>query len=189
MLTKRWFIFLVLPLIVFNGVVTIYGKGSPDRILVSREASVPLEISDRETLKKFDPWRGQFIDWTKGVVSPPAGQDQKFEVFFYMKWPGRHSDYDRGDLKLIYTASYVPGGEGLPGFVYLPGKGEKFHDNNAGTIWREQDDGKWHQASAEWDALVRHLLASRQQTQESFLSSKALSCAFWAVRTAWEFGV
>ena len=87
-------------LIVFASASSTYSKGSPDRILITSDRAKTVAITNRETLKKFDPWSAQFIDWAKGAVSAPADQSQSYEVFFYMKWPGRRSDYDRGDLKL-----------------------------------------------------------------------------------------
>ena len=88
-------------LIVFAGASSTYSKGSPDRILITSDRAQTVAITNRETLKKFDPWSAEFIDWTRGAVSTPADRSQSYEVFFYVKWPDRHSDYDRGDLKLI----------------------------------------------------------------------------------------
>ena len=175
-------------LIVFAGASSTYSKGAPDRILITSERAETVAITNRETLKKFDPWSAQFIDWAKGAVSAPADQSQSYEVFFYMKWPGRRSDYDRGDLKLIYTVRYVAGREGAPGYVYLPGAGEKFHSNNIGTIWREKDDGKWHQASAEWDAVTKRLIITSGGKQKTFVNAALWSIGFWAVEICCSFG-
>jgi len=87
--------------LVFAGESSAYSKRSPDRILITSDRANTVTITDRETLKKFDPWSAEFIDWTRGAVSTPADRSQSYEVFFYVKWPDRHSDYDRGDLKLI----------------------------------------------------------------------------------------
>ena len=175
-------------LIVFAGASSTYSKGLPDRILITSDRAKTVAITNRETLKKFDPWSAQFIDWAKGAVSAPADQSQSYEVFFYMKWPGRRSDYDRGDLKLIYTVRYVAGREGAPGYVYLPGAGEKFHSNNIGTLWREKDDGKWHQASAEWDAVTKRLIITSGGNQETFVNAALWSIGFWAVEICCSFG-
>jgi len=157
----------ILSIAVVGAVLFLYApavdaKGSPDKIIVTRGGLVrPVEITERETLQGFDPWMGRFIDWSKGPVgSPIAGssdQAQIYEVFFYMKWKGRHSRFDRGNLKLIYSFRYCPGRVGEAGLIYLPGKDDKYHVNS-GTIWREGDDGKWHQASAAWDALMKRAL-------------------------------
>ena len=174
--------------IVFAGASSAYPKGLPDKILITNDGANTVAITNRETLIKFDPWSAQFIDWTRGAVSPPADQSQSYEVFFYMKWPGRRSDYDRGDLKLIYTVRYIAGLDGAPGYIYLPGEGEKFHSNNIGTIWREKDDGKWHLASAEWDALTKGLLVTKRGNHTRFVNATLWSIGLWAVETCRLFG-
>src|SRR5205823_1381885 len=133
-MTKRaWPLFLLF-LIVLGAVPAAYAKGSPDKIVIrGGKRARPLEITDRDTLKGFDPWSGQFIDWSKGFVSTPPERSYGFEVLFYMKWRGRHSRYDQGDLKLIYVLRYYPGRNGEPGYVYLPGKGEAFYALNIST--------------------------------------------------------
>jgi hypothetical protein len=151
-----------------------YSKGSPDKIIITgggllNQKECPIEITDSKVLKGFDPWRGQFIDWPAGDVAAPADQSRSYEVFFYMKWDGRRSNFDRGKLKMIYTVRYVPARDGAPGYIYLPGRGEEFHDNNSGTIWRKDDDGKWHRASAAWDAVMKRLITSNSVTRVSFL--------------------
>ena len=169
---------------------SIYSKGAPDKIIMIGDHARYLEITDRETLEKFDPWRGQFIDWTKGPIANPADQNRSYEVLFYMKWPGRQSDYDRGDLKMIYAARYVSGHDGAPGFIYLPGKGEKFYGNNIWTIWRQQDDGKWYRASAAWEAVADRLIrTSSSELHQSSLSAFGWSVAFWAIAACRLLGV
>jgi len=175
-------------LIVFAGAPSTYAKGSPDGILITSDRAKTVAITNRETLKKFDPWSAQFIDWSKGVVSAPDDQSQSHEVFFYMKWPGRRSNYDRGELKLIYTVRYVAGRDGAPGYIYLPGNGVKFHNNNIGTIWREKDDGKWHQASAEWDALTKALMVTKRGNHARFVNATLWFIGLWAVETCRLFG-
>jgi hypothetical protein len=133
---------------------SVFAKGSPDEIVLLRDHAKPVEVTDRELLKQFDPWSGQFIDWAKGLLAAPVDQSHVFEVFFYMKWPGRHSAYDRGELKMIYQIRYIRGLNGAPGYIYLPGKAEGFYSNNMGTIIRENDDGKWHKASTAWELFI-----------------------------------
>ncbi|MDT5121232.1 MAG: hypothetical protein QOC96_714 [Acidobacteriota bacterium] len=139
----------------------VYSKGKPDKIIITGGGlAQPIEITDRETLIEFAPYIGQFIDWKKGIVADPPTQEQPFEVYFYMKWKERHSRYDQGDLKMIYSVRYLPGRDGAPGFVYLPGKDDDRYYNNVGTILREGDDGKWHYASPAWDALMKRLITA-----------------------------
>lgn len=135
-----------------------YCKGSPNLILIARGSQCPVEIRDREALQQFDPWSGQFINWQRGLATTQGNTKDSYQVFFYMKWPGRRSDYDRGSLKMIYEVWYRPGPDGESGYVYLPGQGESFYNNNVGTILRENDDGKWHYASREWDDLMKRMI-------------------------------
>jgi hypothetical protein len=165
-----------------------YSKGTPDKIVVTRHGASTVEITDREILKKFDPWRGQFIDWTRRAISPPRDVGQTWQVFFYMKWAGRRSEYDRGDLKMIYAARYVPSREGAPGWIYLPGEGEDFYRNNVATIIRDDDDGKWHQASTEWDAAMKQFLKEGSARETTF-SGILWSALLPGLEICWLLGV
>ena len=168
--------------IVFGGAAAAYSKGSPDKIVISGgNIGRPLEITDRQLLKAFDPWGGQFIDWAKGCVAAPADQSQSYEVLFYMKWPGRRSDHDLGNLKMIYAVRYVVSSDGTSGYVYLPGEGEEFYSNNIGTIWREKDDGRWHRASSAWQIVMNRLTTLHSTRRASSLTTSLWSVALLTV--------
>jgi len=162
---KNLLIAISVAIIISANLSSSYGKRSPDKIIIFQGRLSSFELTDTKTLKAFDPWNGQFVDWAKGVVATPSDQSQSCKVFFYAKWPGRRSNYDRGDLKMVYAVIYVPGRDGLPGCIYLPGPGEEFFPNNSGTILREHEDGKWHQASTAWDAVMNRLLNSGAKDQ------------------------
>lgn len=158
---------------------SVYPKGSPNKIVITGGGlRRPIEINEREILKSFDPWMGQFIDRAKGPVAEPSRQDPAYDVFFYMKWSGRHSTYDRGKLKMVYTMRYVRGHDGQPGYIYLPGRGEEFYNNNIGTIWREKEDGRWHQASAAWEVAMRRVIVISNEPQRSPVNTMLWSIAF-----------
>jgi hypothetical protein len=161
-MSRRWFgLLCVLALLV--GVPPAFSKGKPDKIAIrGGKMARPIEITDPATLSGFDPWSGQFIDWSKGLVANPPERSYAFEVFFYMKGMGRHSRYDQGKLALMYAVRYWPGRNGEPGYVYLPGKGEAFYDLNAATILRDGHDGRWHYASPAWDALMKRVMSADQ---------------------------
>src|SRR5215813_11805583 len=178
---KRLVFKLAVTLIIGACAGLAYGKGSPDQIEITNHRDVTIRINDREILRQFDPWGSQFIDWTSQAVSAPVDRRESYEVLFYLKSPGRHTDYDRGELKMIYAMRYVPSVGDLPGFIYLPGQGEKYHDYNVATIWRVNDDGKWHLASPSWDALMNRLLSDHRKPRDNF------STTFWfAIRLAVE---
>jgi len=185
-MTRKSFLIFSIVAIVLSSTGSAYAKGSPDQIVVTG-SSVSLKITDRETLRKFDPWSGQFINWTSGELSPPNDKGQSYEVLFYMKWPGRRTDYDQGDLKMIYAVRYIAGRDGSPGYIYLPGKGEKYYSYNTGTIWRKQDDGRWHRASAEWDAVMKRLITANDRRQDS-PGNKLWYAALSALENCWLFG-
>lgn len=187
-MAKRILITLVCAVVIVVCANSSYGKGSPDQIVITSNNGASIQINEREILKQFDPWSGQFIDWPSQVVSAPIDRSQSYEVFFYMKRAGRRTDYDRGELKLIYAIRYLPGHDGARGFIYLPGKGEKYYNNNIGTIWRENDDGKWHQASASWDAVIKRILIDRTKGQHNFSSTLCLAI-WWAIESCCLFGV
>jgi len=118
-----------------------FSKGSPDLIVISGGGlAQSVEITDPSLLRAFNPWIGQFADWQHEALAEAPCFRRSFEVLFYMKWPGRISPLDRGDLKMIYATRYCS--TGLIGYVYLPGPGETHYGENTGTIVRGQADGK-----------------------------------------------
>ncbi|MFN2529730.1 MAG: hypothetical protein ABR555_00385 [Pyrinomonadaceae bacterium] len=115
----------------------------------------PIEITDPATLQKLNPWFGKFVS-DKGLAPAPNTDSGSYELLFYMHWPQRHSQLDRGDLKLVYNVNYFPGVDDGTGRIYFPGKGDKYYVN-AGTILREGIDGTWQWASTDWEQTMRQL--------------------------------
>jgi hypothetical protein len=104
---------------------------------------------------------GQFADWQEKSLAEAPCFRRSFEVLFYMRWPGRESSSDHGDLQLIYAIRYCF--TGVTGYVYLPGRGEPQYGPNGGTIIRGAADGKWHVATAAWDSLMSDAVATLEQ--------------------------
>jgi len=152
-------------LVLLAGVPLAYSKGSPALILISGGGlAQPIEVTDPAWLQAFDPWTGQFADWQeKPLVDAPCFR-RSFEVLFYMKWPGRESSLDRGDLQMIYATRYCS--TGLAGYVYVPGPGELQYRGNTRTIIRGDQDGKWHPATPSWDSLMGDAVAMSEQQQK-----------------------
>lgn len=121
----------------------------------------PIELTDPESMKAFDPWRGQFADWQQQPFVDAPCFRRSFAVLFYMKWPGRKSPLDRGDVNMIYATRYCSAGAN--GYVYLPGPGEPNYHVNIGTIIRGDADGKWHVATQAWNALLSDAVATSDQ--------------------------
>ena len=149
-------------LVLLAGAPLAFCKGPADLILISGGGlAQPIEIRNPALLKAFDPWMGQFADWQeKPLLDAPCFR-RSFEVLFYMRWPGRESSSDYGDLQLIYTTRYCS--TGATGYVYLPGPGEPQYGPNGGTIIRGAADGKWHVATAAWDSLMSDAVATIEQ--------------------------
>lgn len=73
-------------------------------------------------------------------------------------WPRHTVVFDIQTLEGIKSGAYVvyycsdpDTGEG---FIYLPGRGEPPYRRNQGTIIRDEQDGRWHHASAAWSAAL-----------------------------------
>ena len=149
-------------LVLLAGVPLAYSKGSPDLILVSGGGLThPVEITNRGELIAFDPWNGQFADWRQKPLTDAPCFRRSVEVLFYMKWPGRKSSLDRGDLKMIYATRYCT--TDLNGYVYLPGPSEPQYRDNASTIMRGDADGKCYPATPGWNSLLSDAVATRDQ--------------------------
>ncbi|HJX93362.1 MAG TPA: hypothetical protein VJ372_22910 [Pyrinomonadaceae bacterium] len=138
----------------------VEAKGTPELIVIKGGGlSKPLEITDQVTLKKFNPWGGEFVDSKFDAIAKPATLGRCFDVDSFMKWPSRPSwKYDRGELKLIYHFTYCTGGTHGNGYIFLPGREDEYWKVNVFTILRDGDDGKWHLASAEWAETVKRLV-------------------------------
>src|SRR5437016_1487891 len=128
MTTRRFIAFLAF----LACISPAYGKGSPDLILITGGGlTQPIQITDSSSLKAFDPWSGQFADWQQeALVDVPCAR-RSFAVKFYMKWPGRKSSENHGDLQMIYATRYCS--IGSTGYVYLPGPGQAIYRDNAFT--------------------------------------------------------
>jgi hypothetical protein len=145
---------------IFLSRLIVEAKGIPQLIVIKGNGlSKPLEITDQVTLKKFNPWGGEFVDSKFEAIAKPATLGRCFDVDSFMKWPSRPSwKYDRGDLKLIYHFTYCTGGTEGNGYIFLPGRENEYWKVNVYTILRDGNDGKWHRASAEWADTVKRLV-------------------------------
>jgi hypothetical protein len=157
-MTKRCLFVLLLILAVAP---LAYSKGSPELIVISGGGfAQPIEITDPAQLKAFDPWMGQFADWQEKPLADAPCFRRSFEVQFYMKWPGRESSSDRGNLQMIYATRYCS--TGTAGYVYVPGPGEPQYRANVFTIMRGDAEGKWHPATAAWNSLMGDAAATSE---------------------------
>jgi hypothetical protein len=70
-------------------------------------------------------------------------------------WTPRISQYNRGDLEMMFGFRYCQDPKGGPGYIYLPRKNDKYGAENRGTICCKDDqDGLWHYATEAWRQFV-----------------------------------
>jgi len=130
-----------------------------------------MEITDLKVLgdANVDVWAGPgvrvngkeqtegfIIDWPQGVVAELPRGLQHYEVSFYAK---------SEEVRLVYVVSYDYNPSTEQGFIYLPGKGEKWFNLNCGTICHgDAFEGNWFRATKAWENAVRPLI-SKQRAQ------------------------
>lgn len=105
------------------------------------------------------PWGEGFFDQRQGILAEAPVVESSYQVQLCLRDEG-------GELQLSYIFEYAPG---HPGYIYLPGKGDKRYETNKGTIMRGED-GQWLYASQAWYDLMRRLLGE----QEIFDGAKSL---------------
>jgi hypothetical protein len=111
------------------------------KLTVSSDAlRQPIEIVDPAVLKISNIYGGEFI----GATAAEPDRD----------WPRYTVVFDLQTLDGVkspaYTVTYSRNRWTGEGFVYLPGHGDASYQGNAGTIIRDESDGRWHRASDAW---------------------------------------
>ncbi|PYX28458.1 MAG: hypothetical protein DMG80_16610 [Acidobacteria bacterium] len=143
-----------------NAVVTRDQEASADMIVVSGgELRHPVEITDRESITKLDPWTGPFVDWD---LPPRMGHcNWEYDVQYFKRGIEHPTPYDRGDLRMIYGVRYCLGDDGEPGYVQLAGPTERFGPENVRSVWDGTHAGKWHRSTMAWKGFVRRAVESQ----------------------------
>lgn len=137
-------------------------KGYPNKIILQGNGlTQPIEITDAETLGKFSPWYGQFIEWGRGPAATPMKDNASYEVLFFIS--GRDKKTRQLRSWMIFSFRYKPDPADGRGLIYLHGPGEDQYRVNQGTIVRDNHDGKWHYASVAWDAALKSRLPAKQE--------------------------
>ena len=131
--------------------VPAYAKRPVQKITISRPGVAgALEVTQKEALDLSNPWSGRFIDWS-APASRPSEAMPVYEVTL-------HAQLNDSALTPIYQFRYAPGADGGRGHVYLPGQGEPWYRRNVRIILRHGHDGRWHPATAAWDAQMKAAL-------------------------------
>jgi hypothetical protein len=134
----------------------------------------PIEITSPEALQKYtfldgpgvSTWGGGYasgsiVDWKSGSVAQPPARRQHYQASFY--WPARtrpQSGCYSDKPCLAYVAFYDYDPISKRGFVYLPGKGEQWHDLDINVVYH-QVEGKWFRATESWNSFLRTLIANK----------------------------
>jgi hypothetical protein len=139
----------------------VVAKGPTLKITIKgQNLASSVQITDERILEKFAVWAGTgvcinntpqtegfIVDWEKGLVAAPQATLPRYEVSFHVMHQ-RPSDY------VVYYAYDPATGRG---YVYLPGKGEKFYESNTFLILRGIE-GNWLSATGSWTKIARPLI-------------------------------
>ncbi len=159
----RLSIFFLL-LILFISVPLASAKGLPDKITITGPGLVsPIEITNPEILRQFNPWDGYFLDKERAIVTETPQGHALYEVLFYVRETS-------GEFHLFYALNYSPALSGARGTIYLPQENEKWYVMNNETIARKSG---WLYASPEWDSLMQHLLRNQPASSSTPISATA----------------
>ena len=139
----------------------VLAKGPTLKITIKgANLASPVEITDGRVLEKFSVWAGTGVrinnapqtegficDWKKGLVAAPQATLPRYEISF-------HVVHQR---PIDYVVYYIYDPATGRGYVYLPGKGEKFYESNVFLIFRGIE-GNWLSATGSWTEIARPLI-------------------------------
>jgi hypothetical protein len=139
----------------------VTAKGPTLKITIKGlDLASPIEITEEPMLGKFKVWAGAGVEingvpqtegfivaWEKGPVAEPRGSLLRYEVSFHVIHQAPSS----------YVVSYAYDPATREGYVYLPGKGEKFNESNTFLILRNVE-GNWFSATKTWTDVARPLI-------------------------------
>jgi hypothetical protein len=103
--------------------------------------------------------KGSIVDWKAGPVVPVSNERQHYEVRVY--WGPRTMARCLLEAPcLVYVAFYDYDPSSKRGFVYLPGRGEPWHDMDINPLYHGSGvEGHWYRALDSWTNSVRLLIA------------------------------
>jgi hypothetical protein len=158
---RRLFPSLVGSLLTIAIPVSLSAKGKTVRITIKgTDLKSPIAITDPTILANFNVWtgpgtssnegKGLIVDWSEGAISSPPKGLPLYEVSFY-------ADFGDHEEKQVYVVSYEYDPSSQHGYVYLPGKGEKWWRLNVGSIFRGVE-GRWFNAWSSWEDVATPLI-------------------------------
>ena len=123
----------------------------------------PIDVTDPDQLRNFDPWTGSFVNWNE-----PAAMGHctwEYEVAYFKRGIEPATPYDKGDLRMIYGLRYCFGDDGEPDYVHLAGQTDKFWPENVHIGWNGTPAGKWHPSTLSWKAFIERMVAGQERGQ------------------------
>jgi hypothetical protein len=149
----------------------VIAKGPTLKITIKgSDLASPVEITEERILGKFDVWAGAgvmingapqtegfIIAWEKGPVAEPPATLPKYEVSFHV--------IHQGPSRYVVSYAYDPATG--KGYVYLPGKGEKFNESNTFLIFRNVE-GNWFFATGTWTDVAKALIERAKAGSQAF---------------------
>jgi len=173
------------------GLVSMFGASSPlwaKGVMVRIEINggtltSPVQITDPQRLQEFTFWdgpgmnnvrledaeRGSIIDWKTGILGQHPTNLQRYEMSFtedhgvVCRSPYRPSECAREERQVVYVLIYEYDLSSKRGFIYLPGKGERWHTMNIRTLYRPEAEGHWFLATDAWTSFLEPLIKKDQQ--------------------------
>jgi hypothetical protein len=148
-----------------------------DAILITVKGSnlaAPIEIMSPKALDKYSFFNGPgvsssgggyapgtIIDWKSGTLAQLPARREHYQISVY--WPPRTRPqagcYSEKPC-LVYVAFYDYDPLSGRGFVYLPGRGEPWHDLDVNLLYHGVE-GHWFRATDSWTAFARALIVKR----------------------------
>jgi hypothetical protein len=149
-----------------DAVATSDPQREAEMILISGgELKHPVEITDSEALREFDPWNAGFVDWDHPVSGGSLGWE--YEIQYFKRGVEQTTPYDRDGLTMIYSVRYCVDKNGGPGSVYLAGPGDKFGPENVRMVWDGTYAGRWSRSTAAWHALIEREVSAQHSAEHS----------------------
>ncbi len=164
----------------FGALSPLWAKGTTVRIEINGGTlPSPLQITDPQRLEEFTFWdgpgmnnvrlgnaeRGSIVDWKNGILAQHPADLQRYEMSFTADFglvcqsPYHPSRCALEEPRVIYVLIYEYDPSSKRGFVYLPGKGEQWHDRNIFTLYRPDAEGHWFLATDAWTNFAEPLIA------------------------------
>ena len=150
--------------------IPLSAKGSTVKITVAGGAlTAPIE-STEIAVGRFHIWAGPGVvangvperdgfiaQWSKGTAHKRKGELQRYDVSFYKGCDMSEFGCRTSTPSLAYVIAYEYDPSIDQGYVYLPGRGEKWYQLNTSSILRGLE-GQWFLATDEWRKFFQTLM-------------------------------